>query len=232
MLPNRSDVSGSPAPAAPARHHRRRAANVRLRDDRKGRAGNGVLIDMTYFLKQEGQTMPSVRHRARSIAIAAAAVSISSVVTFGAGGLASAKASATRGPQASAAAWGTPASAHGGSVKIVRTSAGALLVGPNGHTLYMFSHDTKNHDTCAAISGCASNWPPFTASSRPKAGAGVRASMLGLITLSGGKKQVTYAGHPLYYYSGDTAAAQTGYLGTQVSGGTWYGISASGGRVR
>jgi predicted lipoprotein with Yx(FWY)xxD motif len=117
------------------------------------------------------------------------------------------------------------------TVKLVHTSRGSLLVGPNGHTLYLFTRDGRNHDACVAISGCASAWPPFTVSGKAAAGQGVRKSLLGTITISHGRHQVTYAGHPLYYYVGDSAAAETSYLGINASGGGWFGVSASGSRV-
>jgi predicted lipoprotein with Yx(FWY)xxD motif len=116
------------------------------------------------------------------------------------------------------------------TVKIVRTSKGSLLVGPNGHTVYLFTHDRRNHDSCVSISGCKGTWPLLYVTGRPVAGPGARASLLSTITV-GGRHQVTYAGWPLYYYSGDSGAASTSYLGFSGFGGTWYGVSASGGRV-
>ena len=101
-----------------------------------------------------------------------------------------------------------------------------------GLTLYMFSADAKNKDNCIKQSGCASNWPPLTVSGKPTAGSGAKASLLGTISISGGKKQVTYAGHPLYTFTGDSSPAATDYIGQQGFGGTWYGVSASGSAVK
>jgi predicted lipoprotein with Yx(FWY)xxD motif len=121
------------------------------------------------------------------------------------------------------------AAARSFTVKLASSSAGKLLVnGANGHTLYQFSKDSKNHDACMKISGCAQIWPPLTVSGKPSAGAGVSASLLGTIKLSNGKSQVTYAGHPLYTYSADSTAAATDYLGFSAFNGTWRGVSATG----
>jgi hypothetical protein len=39
---------------------------------------------------------------------------------------------------------------------------------------------------------------------------------------------VTYAGHPLYLYAGDSGAAETSYVGVKQFGGSWYAINGSG----
>jgi predicted lipoprotein with Yx(FWY)xxD motif len=96
----------------------------------------------------------------------------------------------------------------------------------------VFTRDRRNHDACVRISGCTGTWPVFKTSGRPRAGKGVRGSLLGTITLAHGVKQVTYAGHPLYGYVGDSAPAQTDYVGTPEFGGTWYAISAAGKTIR
>ena len=83
------------------------------------------------------------------------------------------------------------------TVQLRHTSLGSILVNSSGRTLYEFTRDHGNKNSCAAISGCSSVWPSLKASSRPTAGSGVKASLLS--TTSG--HQVTYAGHPLYTYS-------------------------------
>jgi hypothetical protein len=56
-------------------------------------------------------------------------------------------------------------------------------------------------------------------------------SMLGTISRSDGTKQVTYAGHPLYFYAGDSAAGQTNGQGINSFGGIWGVVSASSGQL-
>lgn len=148
-------------------------------------------------------------------AIAATALTIAAALTLTAGAVAQ--------PAAHPARVAT--------VRIMHTSSGALLVASNGHTIYQLSRDRHNHDVCVTTSGCASVWPPLTVSGKPTAGSGAKASLLGTISLGHGHRQVTYGGHPLYTYSGDTGPAQTAYLGANTPFGTWYGVSASGKRV-
>lgn len=78
-----------------------------------------------------------------------------------------------------------------------------IVVAGNGKTVYMFTGDTGSTSTCAAVTpDCPKIWPYLTTAGKPVAGAGISASLLGT-TKTGGKLQVTYNHHPLYYYSGD-----------------------------
>lgn len=114
------------------------------------------------------------------------------------------------------------------TVQLRRTSLGSILVSSSGRTLYEFTRDHGDRNSCAAIRGCSAAWPSLKANGRPTAGAGVKASLLS--RTSG--DQVTYAGHPLYTYSGDSGPGQTSYVGAKSFDGTWYAIDASGGAVR
>jgi predicted lipoprotein with Yx(FWY)xxD motif len=121
-------------------------------------------------------------------------------------------------------------SAHSSSaatVQLRHTGLGSILVSSSGRTLYEFTRDHTNKNSCAAIKGCSQVWPSLRASGRPTAGSGVKASML---STSGG--QVTYAGHPLYLYSGDSGPGKTSYVGAKQFGGAWYALNASGGAVK
>jgi predicted lipoprotein with Yx(FWY)xxD motif len=126
------------------------------------------------------------------------------------------------------AAVAAASSAHlAGAAAVVNTrstSFGTILVGPNGHTLYLDAADPKNKATCTG--GCASIWPALTTSGKPTAKGKAKASDLGTIT-SGGKKQVTYKGHPLYYFSSDTKAGQTSGEGQNG----FYVVSPSGSSI-
>jgi predicted lipoprotein with Yx(FWY)xxD motif len=113
------------------------------------------------------------------------------------------------------------------TVQLRHTSLGSILVSSSGRTLYEFTRDHANKNSCTAIKGCSQAWPSLRASGRPTAGSGVKASLL---SSSGG--QVTYAGHPLYLYSGDSGPGKTSYVGVKQFGGTWYALNASGGAVK
>ena len=117
-------------------------------------------------------------------------------------------------------------------VSMRNTSAGMILVNSKGFTVYAFSRDSNNSDKCVTIKGCAANWPPLTTSGKPVAGSGIKSSMLSTITIKGGAKQVTYAGHPLYTYIGDSSPGSTEYIGVNAAGGTWPALNAAGGEVK
>jgi predicted lipoprotein with Yx(FWY)xxD motif len=111
------------------------------------------------------------------------------------------------------------------------TGVGTILVDRRGFTLYAFTRDGRNRDVCMRISGCLGIWPVVTAGSKPLAGPGVRTSLIGTIAIGGGRKQLTYAGHPLYTYVADSAPGQTEYVGVSQFGGRWPALNAAGGEV-
>jgi predicted lipoprotein with Yx(FWY)xxD motif len=119
-------------------------------------------------------------------------------------------------------------SSRAATVRLRHTNLGSILVSSSGRTLYEFTRDHASKSSCATISGCSEIWPSLKTSGRPTAGSGIKASLLS--TTSG--HQVTYAGHPLYTYSGDSGPGETSYVGAKQFGGTWYAISASGHTVK
>ncbi len=100
---------------------------------------------------------------------------------------------------------------------------GAFLVDSQGRTLYLFLADTPTRSACSG--GCAENWPPLLSGGAVQAGEGVQASKLGSLTRGDGTTQVTYNGHPLYYFAGDARAGDTNGQGI---GGKWYVVSPAG----
>jgi predicted lipoprotein with Yx(FWY)xxD motif len=119
--------------------------------------------------------------------------------------------------------------AQGTTVKVAKSHLGKIIVDGRGRTLYLFEKDRRGHSACSGA--CAGYWPPLLTSSKPVAGTGVKKSLLGMIKRSNGKKQVTYAGHPLYRFVQDTKAGQTKGQDTHFFGGGWYVISPSGKKV-
>lgn len=106
------------------------------------------------------------------------------------------------------------------------TSLGAVLADYRRHTIYALSSDTTT-STCTGA--CRSVWPPVTVtgSATGPLSAGVTAT-LGTIPGSGGTRQVTAAGHPLYTYAGDTGSGQANGQGISSFGGTWHAVSPAG----
>ena len=113
------------------------------------------------------------------------------------------------------------------TVKVEKTpELGKVVATAHGRTLYMFRAD---HGTTSACYGsCATYWPPLITKGKPVAAAGVKSSLLGTTERKDGKLQVTYKGHPLYTYVGDSKAGQTTGEGLNLSGGKWYALAPSG----
>jgi predicted lipoprotein with Yx(FWY)xxD motif len=117
-------------------------------------------------------------------------------------------------------------------IQLRHTSLGNVIVDSSGFTLYRFSKDSGKQNTCLKTSECSTTWPALETSGQPTVGPGLKASLVSTISLPGGKRQVTYAGHPLYRYAAGTERGETSYAGVKQFGGTWYAVSASGGNVK
>ncbi len=110
-------------------------------------------------------------------------------------------------------------------------SLGKILVSARGRTLYHLSAEPRNVVKCTGA--CATDWPPLViaAGTKPVAGPGVRPPLLGTVRRSDGTIQVTYAGMPLYLYSGDKRAGSVegqGVGGVAWLGGAWHTVTPSG----
>jgi predicted lipoprotein with Yx(FWY)xxD motif len=132
------------------------------------------------------------------------------------------------------AAYGGVASAtrapKGALVGLRKTKLGPVLVDARGRTLYLFEKDRKGKSACETA--CVTYWPPLVSRATPRAGKGVHRSMLGLTRRQDGRRQVTYAGHPLYSFVGDKTAGQTSGEGLTNFGAEWYALAASGRSVK
>jgi predicted lipoprotein with Yx(FWY)xxD motif len=120
----------------------------------------------------------------------------------------------------------SPRGSKGKLVTLGKTPLGKVLVDGRGRTLYLFEKDKRGRSAC--YGACAAYWPPLLSSAKPRAGRGVRASRLGVIKRTDGKRQVTYAGHPLYTFAGDNRAGQTTGEALTDFGAAWYVVAASG----
>ena len=114
----------------------------------------------------------------------------------------------------------------GAKVALANSPLGRILVDSKGVTLYDFVKDKGT--TSACYGACAALWPPLTTKGKPVAGRGVRASLLGTTKRKDGKLEVTYGGHPLYYFVTDRKPGQTTGQGVNQFGGPWWVISAAG----
>lgn len=105
---------------------------------------------------------------------------------------------------------------------------GQYLVNSSGWALYMYVPDTPNSGKSTCYGECVIAWPVFYASNLTVE-PGINASLFGNITRTGGSKETTFNGYPLYYYEYDTGA---GNINGQGVGGIWYLMSPSGAIIK
>jgi len=103
---------------------------------------------------------------------------------------------------------------------------GQILTDGDGNTVYLFEKDEGDESYCTG--DCATAWPPVTTSGDPKAGSGADQSLLSTIQRDDGTEQVTYDGHPLYLYAGDTKPGETTGNGIDQFGAEWYALTPDG----
>jgi len=130
-------------------------------------------------------------------------------------------------PATSPAASSSGTSAAGGvTIQTAHTPLGTVLTDGKGITVYLFEADTTTKPTC--YSACASAWPPVLTASAPAAGSGAKTSLLGTVKRTDGKIQVTYAGHPLYYFIQSTKPGNVSGQGVNAFGAHWDAVRPSG----
>ena len=112
------------------------------------------------------------------------------------------------------------------TVEVANSRLGRILVDSKGITLYDFVKDKGTTSVC--YGACAALWPPLITKGKPIAGPGVRASLLGTTKRKDGKLEVTYKGHPLYYFITDRKPGQTTGQGVNQFGGPWWVLSPAG----
>jgi predicted lipoprotein with Yx(FWY)xxD motif len=117
----------------------------------------------------------------------------------------------------------------GAKVEIAKSRLGRILVDARGRTLYLFEKDKGHASTC--YGACASFWPPVTITGKPQAGRGVHAGLLSTTKRKDGKVEITYAGHPLYYFAGDMKRGDMHGQGLKQFGAGWYVVSAAGRKI-
>lgn len=119
-----------------------------------------------------------------------------------------------------------PAVPANSAISVHQTSLGKTLTDANGRTLYLFAADKPNVSTLSAAGRAF--WPPFTSAITPSATGGALAGKVGTVTGATGAGQVTYNGHPLYYFVGDHNPGQTSGQALNQFGARWYVLSPSG----
>jgi predicted lipoprotein with Yx(FWY)xxD motif len=162
-----------------------------------------------------------IRHRRRwtLLALPAGAAGLAVLAACGSSGT-SASSSGASTPSAS-----TSAAAAASGLKTAKVAGTTVLTNAKGFTLYAFARDGTNKSACTGA--CATSWPPTPA---PANASAVKAPFA-TITRAGGSMQLTFHGHPLYTFVGDTAPGQNKGNGVNAFGGLWHEAPASGNTV-
>jgi predicted lipoprotein with Yx(FWY)xxD motif len=114
----------------------------------------------------------------------------------------------------------------GARVDLGKSPLGRIIVDSKGITLYDFPPDKGTTSVC--YGACAALWPPLITKGKPVAGPGVRSSLLSTTKRKDGKLEVTYNGHPLYYFVSDRKPGQTTGQALDQFGGPWWVLSPAG----
>jgi predicted lipoprotein with Yx(FWY)xxD motif len=112
------------------------------------------------------------------------------------------------------------------TVATAPSGLGRILVDGRGRTLYLFEKDRRGMSACSGL--CTAYWPPLLTNGKSLASKGAKRSLLASIRRADGSRQVTYAGHPLYFFSGDTKGGQTNGEGLTDFGAPWDVVSPAG----
>ena len=116
---------------------------------------------------------------------------------------------------------------HHATLDVKDSRFGQIIVDGDGRALYLFTADKTSESTC--YDACAKAWPPFLGdkTTSPAAMHAVNAALIGTTTRKDAAIQVTYGGHPLYYYEGEKAG-EVKCQGVVNFGGTWYVVDETG----
>lgn len=129
--------------------------------------------------------------------------------------------------EASTATESAAAAANGTTITVRRSQFGPMLFNARRQAIYIFQNDRRKRTVC--YGECAKAWPPVYTKGRPRAADGVRASLLGTIKRRDGRRQVTYAGKPLYYYAHERPG-QVLCHNVNLNGGLWWVVGPDGKR--
>jgi predicted lipoprotein with Yx(FWY)xxD motif len=119
------------------------------------------------------------------------------------------------------------AARKGRTIRLDESEFGTMLFDGRRQAIYIFENDPRGKSVC--YGECARAWPPVLTAGRPRAGDGVRKNLLGTVTRRNGKRQVTYAGKPLYFYAHE-APGEVRCHNVNLNGGFWWVVGPDGKR--
>jgi predicted lipoprotein with Yx(FWY)xxD motif len=120
-----------------------------------------------------------------------------------------------------------PAEPRGTTITLRDSEYGTMLFDSRKQAIYIFENDSKDKTVC--YDECAEAWPPVYTKGEPRAADGVKQSLLGTIERRDGRKQVTYAGKPLYFYAHEEPG-EVRCHNIDLNGGLWWVVGPDGKR--
>jgi predicted lipoprotein with Yx(FWY)xxD motif len=159
----------------------------------------------------------------------------------GSSGSSTTKTTAASAPSSASQTTPAPATTASGSSSGSATTGAALIstkhdklgtilaAGSKRMTVYLFEGDKAAGSACTGA--CTQVWPPVTTTGQARSGGGAMAADLGTIMRSDGTRQVTYKGHPLYFFARDGDKGDAYGQGVKGFGASWYVLSPSGSKV-
>jgi predicted lipoprotein with Yx(FWY)xxD motif len=140
-----------------------------------------------------------------------------------------AKPSSSAAPSAPAASKPSAATSRKGTKVVLRDSQfGRILFNSERQAIYLFDREGSTRPRC--YGDCAAAWPPVYANGKPRLGKGLDPDLLGTTKRRNGRKQITYGGHPLYYYAHE-GPGQVLCHDIDEFGGLWLVVKKSGNPV-
>ena len=121
------------------------------------------------------------------------------------------------------------AAATGAALGTAKAPAGTYLTGASGRAVYLWVADSNGRSNCSGA--CAQVWPPVLTKVKPTVSHGLSAGNVSTITRSDGTEQVTYKGHPLYYFVQDPSAGTTKGQGSDSFGAKWWLVTPAGAAI-
>ncbi len=115
----------------------------------------------------------------------------------------------------------------GTTITVGDSRFGRMLFGADKQAIYIFENDPEGETVC--YDECAKAWPPVFTAGEPRAANGVRESLLGTVKRRDGRRQVTYAGKPLYFYAHEEPG-EVRCHNVHLNGGLWWAVGPDGKR--
>jgi predicted lipoprotein with Yx(FWY)xxD motif len=115
----------------------------------------------------------------------------------------------------------------GTTIALGDSEFGSMLFSSKKQAIYVFERDSRGKTVC--YGECAEAWPPVYTEGEPRAGKGVKQSLLGTVERRDGELQVTYAGKPLYFYAHE-APGEVRCHNVDLNGGLWWVVGPDGKR--